>query len=107
MWIPGLSTAGASRASNGASSRTGGLNWTGLTLCSGGKNAIEIRGERPSSRRRLAQNAVVMISSITAALGFGASVGFLYAIALSAIRASILFATILAAGYDGPAMGTQ
>src|SRR5439155_9950656 len=99
MWIPGLSTAGAIRANRFASRRTRGLNWTGLTLCSGGRNAIEILGTCPSSRRRLAQKAVVIISSIVPASGFGASLAFLNAAVLVAIRASSRLATILAAGY--------
>lgn len=70
----------------------------GLRLCSGGKNAMEILGAWPSSRRRLAQKAVVIISSIVRASGFGASPILSDA---DAIRASSRFATILAAGYDG------
>jgi hypothetical protein len=46
-----------------------------------------------------------MISSIAAASGFGASDSW-YAVK-SAIRASSRFATILAAGYDGPIMFTD
>src|SRR5438128_2263010 len=99
MWIPGFSTAGAIRASNSASSGTRGLNLIGLTVCSGGKYAIDILGACPSSRRRLAQKAVVIISSIVGASGFGASPILSGA---AEIRAWSRFATILAAGYDGP-----
>src|SRR5215471_16002746 len=101
MCIPGFSTAGASLASRFVSSRTGGLNRRGDVACSPGMNATEILGACPSSRRRLAQNAVVMISSIVDASGFGVSVELRY-VAFTAPRVSSRCATILAAGYDGP-----
>src|SRR6476659_6480576 len=61
--MPARSTAGATRASAAAPSVSGRSNISGRTACSGGRNASEILGAYPSSRRRLAQNAVSMIAS--------------------------------------------
>jgi hypothetical protein len=66
-------------------------------LCSGGKNAMEILGACPSSRRRLAQKAFVIISSMALPSGLG-EFEFLNADVPAAIRASSRLATVLAAG---------
>ena len=67
---------------------------------------MESLGACPSSRRRLAQKALVIISSMVSALGFGALEFFNKAVFV-AIRASSRFATVLAAGYDGPVMSVS
>jgi hypothetical protein len=69
-----------------------------VSLCSGGRKAIEIVGGRPSSCRRLAQNAVVMIRSIVSESGFGALLFLNAGVARVAIRAVRRSATVLAAG---------
>src|SRR3954447_15504495 len=61
--MPARSTAGATRASAAAPSASGRSNISGRAACSGGRNASEIFGAYPSSRRRLAQNAASMIAS--------------------------------------------
>jgi hypothetical protein len=53
------------------SSGRGRANVSGRPVASGGKSASEIRGTKPSSRRRLAQNAASITASMSAAAGAG------------------------------------
>jgi hypothetical protein len=70
--MPGRSTAGASRVSPPAVNASRSSKSMGLCARSGGRYASEIRVAWPSSRRRLAQNAVSTMASTATAPGSGA-----------------------------------
>ena len=69
--MPGRSTAGATFDSTAGASGSFDAKSSGWRASSGDRNASEIFGVCPSSRRRLAQNAASMIDAI--ASGGGAS----------------------------------
>jgi hypothetical protein len=70
-WIPGRSTAGATRTSAIGSSGSGRANIIGSRARSGASSASEIFGTNPSSRRRLAQKAASTSASISTSSGGG------------------------------------
>ena len=65
---PGRSTAGARWVRAAGVKGRHRSKCSGRSADSGGRYAMEMRGERPSSRRRLAQKATSMIRSISAVM---------------------------------------
>src|SRR5687767_8723747 len=102
--MPGRSTAGASFASAAGCS---GSQWSNVSACPawpGGSRASEIVGVAPSSRRRLAQNAVSIMASIDSASGSTPRSSRPWPRATAMCRAKwswTIVATCRAAGYDG------